>query len=40
VGSVVLLFPQMSAKAWQTKKSATLTLNLEHNAAPQTVALP
>jgi hypothetical protein len=40
VGTVVLFFPQISAKAWQTKKSATLTLNLEHDAASQTVALP
>jgi hypothetical protein len=40
VGSVVLLFPQISAKAWQTKKSATLTLNLARDTAPQTVALP
>jgi hypothetical protein len=40
VGSVVLLFPQISAQAWQTKKSATLTLELEHDASPLTVALP
>jgi hypothetical protein len=40
LGSVVLLFPQISAKAWQTKKSATLTLNRAHDAAPQIVALP
>lgn len=40
VGSVVLLFPQASAKVWQTKKSATLTVGLAHDAAPLTVALP
>jgi hypothetical protein len=40
VGSIVLLFPQISAKAWQTKKSATLTLNLTRDTAPQTIALP
>jgi hypothetical protein len=40
VGSVVLLFPQASAKTWQTKKSATLTVGLAHDAAPLTVALP
>lgn len=40
VGTVVLLFPQASAKVWQTKKSAVLTVGLAHNAAPLTVALP
>jgi hypothetical protein len=40
VGTVVLAFPQASAKTWQTKKSATLTLTLAHDAAPLTVALP
>jgi hypothetical protein len=40
VGLVVLLFPQVSAKAWQTKKSATLNLNLAHDTSPQTVVLP
>jgi hypothetical protein len=40
VGTVVLLFPQTSAKAWQEKKSATLTVGLAHDAAPIQVALP
>jgi hypothetical protein len=40
VGSVVLLFPQITAEAWKTKKSATLTIELEHNAPSLTVALP
>lgn len=40
VGTVVLLFPQISAKAWQAKKSATLTMNLAHDAAPLTAPLP
>jgi hypothetical protein len=40
VGTVVLLFPQTSEKAWQAKKSATLTLQLAHDAAPITIALP
>lgn len=40
VGTVVLLFPQASAKVWQTKKSAILTVGLAHDAAPLTIALP
>ncbi len=40
VGTVVLLFPQASAKVWQEKKSAVLTVGLAHDAAPLTVALP
>jgi hypothetical protein len=39
VGTVVLLFPQTSAKAWQAKKSATLTIQLAHDAAPITIPL-
>jgi hypothetical protein len=40
VGIVVFLFPQISAKAWAAKKSATLTVNFAHDAAPINVALP
>jgi hypothetical protein len=40
VGSVVVLFPQVTEKMWREKKSATLTLTLAHDAAPLTVALP
>ncbi len=40
VGTVLLLFPQTSAQAWQTKKSATLTIQLAHDAAPITIPLP
>jgi hypothetical protein len=40
VGTVVLLFPQTSEKAWKAKKSATLTIQLAHDAAPITIALP
>jgi hypothetical protein len=40
VGTVILLFPQISAKAWTAKKSATLTIHLAHDAAPIDVPLP
>ena len=40
VGTVLLLFPQISATGWKAKKSATLTFTLAHDAAPITVALP
>lgn len=40
VGTVVLLFPQVSATGWKAKKSATLTFTLAHDAAPISVALP
>ncbi len=40
VGTVVLLFPQTSAKAWAAKKSAALTVHLAHDAAPINAALP
>jgi hypothetical protein len=40
VGTIVFLFPQISAKAWSAKKSATLTVNLAHDAAPINVPLP
>jgi hypothetical protein len=40
VGTVVFLFPQTSAKAWAAKKSATLTVNFAHDAAPINAALP
>jgi hypothetical protein len=40
VGTLVFLFPQISAKAWAAKKSATLTVNLAHDAAPIEVPLP
>jgi hypothetical protein len=39
VGTIVFLFPQISAKAWSAKKSATLTVNLAHDAAPINVPL-
>jgi hypothetical protein len=39
VGTVILLFPQISAKAWTAKKSATLTIHLAHDAAPIDVPL-
>ena len=39
VGTVVLLFPQTSEKAWKAKKSATLTVQLAHDAAPITIPL-
>jgi len=40
VGTLVFLFPQISAKAWAAKKSATLTVNFAHDAAPISVPLP
>lgn len=40
VGTVVLLFPQITEKEWQAKKTATLTVHLAHDAAPIVVALP
>ncbi len=40
VGTVLLLFPQTSEKAWKAKKSATLTVQLAHDAAPITIPLP
>jgi len=40
VGTVVLLFPQVSAKDWKSKQSATLTVHLAHDAAPINVTLP
>ncbi len=40
VGTVILLFPQISAAGWKAKKSATLTFTLAHDAAPISVALP
>jgi hypothetical protein len=40
VGIVVFLFPQITAQAWAAKKSATLTVNFAHDAAPISVPLP
>jgi hypothetical protein len=40
VGTIVFLFPKISAKAWAAKKSATLTVNLANDAAPINVPLP
>jgi hypothetical protein len=40
VGTIVFLFPRTSAKAWAAKKSATLTVNLAHDASPINVPLP
>lgn len=40
IGTVVLLFPQVSEKDWKARQSATLTLHLAHDAAPISVALP
>jgi len=40
VGTVLILFPQISQRQWRAKKSATLTLHLAHDAAPLVVALP
>jgi hypothetical protein len=40
VGTFVFLFPQISAKVWAAKKSASLTVNFAHDAAPITVPLP
>ena len=39
-GTIVFLFPKISAKAWAAKKSATLTVNLANDAAPINVPLP
>jgi hypothetical protein len=38
-GSIILLFPTLTESAWNTKKSATLTMNL-HNLPAQTITLP
>lgn len=38
-GVMVLFFPEVKAEAWQTKKSATLTVNIDRE-KPVTVALP
>jgi hypothetical protein len=35
-GSVLLLFPQVAAKDWQSRKSATVTVNLAHDLPPLT----
>jgi len=40
VGTVVLLFPQVSERDWRTRKSATLTVQFAHDAAPIAVAIP
>ena len=40
VGTLVFLFPQISAKTWAAKKSATLTVNFAHDAAPIQVPIP
>jgi len=40
VGTVVLLFPQISEKQWRARKSSTLTVQFAHDAAPINVALP
>ena len=40
VGTLIFLFPQLSAKAWAAKKSAILTVHLAHDAAPINVPLP
>jgi hypothetical protein len=40
VGTVILLFPQVSEKDWKAKQSATLTIHLAHDAAPINVTLP
>jgi hypothetical protein len=39
-GTIVLLFPQTSEKEWRGKKSATLTVQLAHDAAPIHIVLP
>lgn len=39
-GSVLLLFPQASAKDWQSRKSADVTVNLAHDLPPLTSTLP
>jgi hypothetical protein len=38
-GSIILLFPTLKQDDWQTKKSASLTLNFAH-IGPQTITLP
>jgi hypothetical protein len=40
VGTVVLLFPQVSEKDWRGRKSATLTVQFAHDAAPIAVSIP
>jgi hypothetical protein len=40
VGTVVLLFPQIAEKDWRARKSATLTVQFAHDAAPITVPIP
>jgi len=40
VGTIVFLFPHISAQAWAAKKSATLTVYLAHDAAPIQVPIP
>ena len=39
VGTVILLFPQIDEQAWKSKRSATLTIRMAHDAAPITVPL-
>jgi hypothetical protein len=39
-GTLVLLFPQTSEKQWRARKSATLTVQLAHDAAPINITLP
>jgi hypothetical protein len=40
IGTVVMLFPQATAATWHARKSATLTIELAHDATPLTVTLP
>jgi len=40
VGTIVFLFPHLTAQAWAAKKSATLTVYLAHDAAPIQVPIP
>jgi hypothetical protein len=40
VGTVVLLFPQISEAQWRAKQSATLAVHLLHDGAPVEVSLP
>jgi hypothetical protein len=40
VGTVVLLFPQIAEKDWRARKSATLTIQFAHDAAPIDVPIP
>jgi hypothetical protein len=40
IGTVVMLFPQTTATTWRSRKSATLTIELAHDATPLTVTLP